>query len=42
VVEVLPALDPAEITAYLAANLMHELISLLALRKRDGAEGPAK
>ncbi len=36
VVEVLPALDPGEITAYLAANLMHELISLLALRKRDG------
>jgi len=35
VVEVLPVIDPAEITAYLAANLMHELIALLALTKRE-------
>jgi agmatinase len=36
VVEVLPALDPGEITAYLGGNLMYELISLLALRKKEG------
>jgi agmatinase len=38
VVEVIPALDPAEITAYLAANLLYELIALLALSKR-GQDG---
>jgi len=35
VVEVLPMFDPGEITAYLAANLLYELVSLLALRRRD-------
>ncbi|MEE8435956.1 MAG: agmatinase [bacterium] len=39
VVEVLPVIDPAEITAMLAANLMFELISLLALRKKDKEPG---
>lgn len=35
VVEVLPATDPAAITALLAANLVWEMISLLAVRKRE-------
>ena len=35
VVEVLPALDGAEVTATLAANLVYELISLLALRRKE-------
>jgi agmatinase len=35
-VEVLPAIDPSGMTAYMAANLMHEMISILALQKRDG------
>lgn len=35
-VEVLPAIDPAEVTATLAANLMFEMISLLAVKRRDG------
>ena len=39
VVEVLPVIDPADITALLAANLMYELISLLALRRKE--TGPA-
>ncbi|MBI4081871.1 MAG: agmatinase [Candidatus Lambdaproteobacteria bacterium] len=39
VVEVIPALDPAEITAYLAANLMYELITLLALRRTEAGAG---
>ncbi len=34
VVEVIPALDPGEITAFLAANLLFELISLQALAHR--------
>ena len=34
VVEVLPAYDPAEITALLAANLMYEFLSLIALNKK--------
>lgn len=34
-VEVLPAIDPPEITALLAANLMYEFITLLALRKKE-------
>ncbi|RIH88811.1 agmatinase [Calidithermus roseus] len=36
VVEVLPAIDPGEITPYLAANLIYEFISLLALRHKEG------
>jgi agmatinase len=35
VVEVLPAIDPAELTAYLAANLLYELISLEALKRKE-------
>jgi len=35
VVEVYPAYDPAQITAFLAANVAHELLSLIAARKRD-------
>ena len=35
-VEVLPAHDPAGVTALLAANLVYEFIALLALQKRDG------
>jgi len=38
VVEVLPAFDPAEITAYLAANICFEFISMLALKKKSGKE----
>ena len=41
VVEALTVIDPAEITALLAANLMFELIGLLALRKKESqAAGP--
>src|SRR5215212_4930016 len=36
VVEVYPAYDPAQITALLAANVAHELLSLIALRKKNG------
>jgi len=35
VVEVLPAYDPAEITALLAANIMYEFLSLIALNKEN-------
>jgi arginase family enzyme len=35
-VEVIPAYDPAGQTAFLAANLAHEMLSLVALRR-----GPA-
>jgi agmatinase len=35
VVEVIPAYDPAATTAFLAANLAYELLSLVALRRRD-------
>lgn len=35
VVEVLPALDPSEITSLLASNVVYEFISLLALNKRE-------
>jgi agmatinase len=35
VVEVLPAYDPAEITALLAANIMYEFLSLIALYKKS-------
>jgi agmatinase len=37
VVEVIPAYDPAGQTATLAANLAYEMLSLVALRRRDGA-----
>lgn len=36
VVEVLPDKDPAEITALLAANLVYEFLSLIALNKKTG------
>jgi len=36
-VEVLPAYDPAGITALLAANLVYEFIALIALQRREGA-----
>lgn len=35
-VEVLPMIDPAGLTAYMAANLIHEVISILALQKKNG------
>ncbi|MDR2089168.1 MAG: agmatinase [Clostridiales Family XIII bacterium] len=35
-VEVLPAIDQSGKTAYMAANIIHEVISVLALQKRDG------
>ncbi len=35
VVEVLPDKDPAEITALLAANIMYEFLSLIALNKKS-------
>lgn len=35
VVEVYPAYDPAQITALLAANVAHEMLTLIALQKRD-------
>lgn len=34
VVEVYPAYDPAEITAFLAANVAHELLTLVAIREK--------
>ena len=34
VVEVLPAYDPTQITAFLAANIAHEFISIVALNKK--------
>jgi agmatinase len=37
VVEVLPAYDSSEITAYLAANIGFEFISMLALKKKSSA-----
>jgi agmatinase len=36
VVEVIPAYDPAGQTAFLAANLAYEMLSLVALHRRDG------
>ncbi|GAX88979.1 agmatinase [Effusibacillus lacus] len=36
VVEVLPALDPSEVTALTAAAVAYEFISLLAVARRDG------
>lgn len=41
-VEVLPALDPTEVTALTAATVVFEFISLLAVAKRQGAEGGSK
>jgi agmatinase len=35
IVEVLPAYDPSEITALLAANIVYQIISLIALRKKS-------
>jgi agmatinase len=35
-VEVAPAYDPAGITSWLAATVCHEMLSLLAIRRRDG------
>ncbi|MBW2059873.1 MAG: agmatinase [Deltaproteobacteria bacterium] len=43
VVEVLPAFDPSEITAYLAANIIFEFMSVIALaRKRALDSTPGK
>ena len=36
IVEVLPAIDPAELTPYVAANLGFEFLSILAWRKKHG------
>jgi agmatinase len=36
VVEVYPAYDPAQITAFLAANVAYELLSLIAACKKEG------
>ena len=41
VVEVIPAYDPAATTAFLAANLAYEMLSLVALRRREPASGSA-
>ena len=38
-VEVLPQHDPSQITALLAANIVYEFISLVALRKKQESEG---
>ena len=38
VVEVYPQYDPAQITALLAANVAHELLSLIALLRRGSSE----
>ena len=38
VVEVYPAYDPAQITALLAANVAHEFLSLIALRRRKNRD----
>ena len=38
-VEVLPQYDPSRITALLAANIVYEFISLIALRKKLESEG---
>lgn len=35
-VEVLPGIDPAGVTSYMAANVMHEFISALALQRKNG------
>ena len=35
VVEVYPAYDPSQVTAFLASNIVHELLSLLAIFRRE-------
>ncbi len=35
IVEVLPAYDSGEVTAYLAANIVFEYLSILAAKKKD-------
>jgi agmatinase len=40
VVEVIPAYDPAGQTAFLAANLAFEMLSLVALRRAQTLDGP--
>jgi len=35
-VEVLPTIDQAGITAYMGASIIHEVLSILAIQKRDG------
>ena len=35
-VEVLPVIDPAGITAFMGATIIHEVMAILALQKRDG------
>ena len=35
-VEVLPTIDPSGMTAYMAASVVHEVLSILALQRRDG------
>ena len=37
-VEVMPPYDPGDITSLLAANIMYEFISLIALSKKDTKE----
>jgi hypothetical protein len=37
-VEVYPAYDPAEITAFLAANVAHELLSMIALQRASALD----
>lgn len=36
VVEVMPGIDQAELTAYMAANIVFEFLSMLALQKKEG------
>lgn len=35
-VEVLPTIDPAGLTAYMAASVIHEVLAIFALQRRDG------
>ena len=37
-VEVMPPYDPGDITSLLAANIMYEFVSLIALSKKDTKE----
>ena len=41
IVEVLPAFDHGEITAYLAANIVFEFLSILALQKKQKEDSKA-
>jgi agmatinase len=41
VVEVAPQYDPAQITALFAANVVYEMLSLVALRREAGVAAPA-